>query len=131
MANDIKLIIITKSSSNTVISHISFIINKINYSFQLMQSPTGCGLGLFANFISNLIERLKSKEVIDIFKLTIKNLCLPPGICCVIATLGDSHKQYEPFLIELGFVEIHKYANSILHSSNYIQRVYQLDVTKL
>lgn len=126
-----ELFIVTKNNQPSQQPIYTFVIDRVGYTFGIMGSPTGCGLGLFYSFINNISQRIEKKEIIDMIKTLIKQTCLPSGICCLIATLGDSHRVYDPFLTELGFVEVHKYENNILHGKGYKQSIYELDVTKL
>lgn len=105
-------------------------------SFGLTFSPTGCGLGLFSGFTYSANGKL-SKEEREKFVICLKGECETLRFYCLIATLGDTYisktstpTNYEDFLSDLGFKEIHCYGN-LCHGTGYNQKIYKLDINDL
>jgi hypothetical protein len=102
------------------------------FVFGLNTSPTGCGLGLFYNW-TNYIQYVDS-EMRKAFIQTLKTQAQLMNFHCLVATLGDaylkSNNKFEPFLIELGFKEIHSYENKN-HGADYKQKIYACNVTDI
>jgi hypothetical protein len=98
---------------------------KRNFSFGLMNSPTGCGLFIFYGFTGIQRGNLKDTDI-RLLKSIIERKCKQNGWYAGIATLGDSFiSTHERLLIDLGFEKITAYNNKG-HGENYKQSIYMM-----
>lgn len=121
--------------------NVSFKINGRNHSFNIMNSPTGCGVGIFSQFYGNLTcyDPEKHPELYEVVKLALKQKYHDYVFHVIIATLGDSYTKnweksfaspecsHDKGLLHLGFKQIYEFENSPNHVAGYHQRIYFLD----
>lgn len=112
--------------------------NKITLSFSLQSCVSGCGLGIFGQFIG-IISTLKiNTKLRNQFVETVKRKATQHGWHSLIATLGDTYTSkkgepptdYEEFIDSMGFKQVHIFAN-LVHSASYMQRIYVCDTKDL
>lgn len=120
-------------------------INGKNLTFSMQSSVSGCGLGLFGNWVGS-VSVIQNKNVVGIrfdeklrkaFSELVASQAKTSGWWCLIATLGDAYVSKtvtptvcETFIQSLGFKEVHKYRN-LVHGDNYDQTIYTCDVKDL
>lgn len=109
---------------------------KFNDFISINEIPTGCGINYIRNITSlnekdfdNLLEALKiianQKLLQEFVKGKTTSKILPCGT--FICTLGGTYqKQYEPYILKIGFVEVANYPNKAHVAFDHTQKLYIL-----
>lgn len=132
---------VTDSYGSGITKNISFKIKGTTHSFNIMNSPTGCGVGIFSQFYNSITcyDPDKRPELYEVIKIALQQKTHQYTFHVIIATLGDSYTKkpyscypepessHEKGLLHLGFKPAYEFENHPNHNAGYHQKIYFLD----